>query len=80
MKKFSIVLIIVGLLLAILGNVLYGHHQNMVDTGGSSSINTFGGAWAVKIPAFFGGIMVVFGCLFYYVEIDEERIKGRLAH
>jgi predicted membrane channel-forming protein YqfA (hemolysin III family) len=80
MKKLSIFFIVAGLLLLILGNVLYGHHQNIVDSGGSSSINTLNGAWAVKIPAFFGGVLLIFGCLFYYVEIDTERIKRAAIH
>ncbi len=76
MKKFSIFLVVAGVLLAILGNVLYGHHQNIVDSGGSSSINTLNGTWAVKIPAFFGGVMFIFGCVLYFVDGDIARIKA----
>lgn len=66
MKKVSIVLVIVGVLLIIFGNVFYGHHPNADDTGGSAEVITFGGHWSVKIPAFIGGVLFVLGLIFYY--------------
>ncbi|MFD0764630.1 hypothetical protein ACFQZI_07175 [Mucilaginibacter lutimaris] len=77
MKKLSVILIALGIVLIICGNVFYGHTQNAVDTGGSASITTFNGAWSVKIPAYFGGVMLLFGSIFLYISIDpQEQTKG----
>ncbi|MET3981607.1 putative membrane protein [Mucilaginibacter sp. UYP25] len=76
MKKVSIFLIVAGLLLIILGNVLYKNHQNADDSGGSASITTFKGGWSVKIPAYFGGVMLLFGSIFYYVAKDDKRLNS----
>lgn len=75
MKKVSIILIVVGLILIIAGNVFYGHHENVVDSGGSASVTTLNGGWSVKIPAFAGGVMLMFGCIFFYIANDEKRKK-----
>ena len=77
MKKLSIVLIAIGLLFIIFGNVLYRHHQNADDSGGSTSITTFNGAWSVKIPAYFGGVLLVFGSIFLYVSMDGKKNKTK---
>ena len=74
MKKVSIFLIAAGLLLIMLGNVFYKQHQNADDSGGSASITTFNGAWSVKIPAYFGGVMLLFGAIFYYVAQDNKKL------
>lgn len=76
MKKLSIFLIAAGLLLIICGNVFYKHHQNVDDSGGSASVTTINGAWSVKIPAYFGGVMLLFGSIFLYVAIDTDKKKN----
>ena len=78
MKKLSIFLIAAGLLLIICGNVFYKHRSNVDDSGGSANITTFNGAWSVKIPAFFGGVMLIFGSMFLYSAIEGEK-KERKA-
>ncbi|RFZ84147.1 hypothetical protein DYU05_00475 [Mucilaginibacter terrenus] len=74
MKKFSIFLIVIGIALIIFGNIFYKHHLNADDSGGSANITTINGSWSVKIPAFFGGVMLLFGSIFYYVDSDEKRL------
>jgi predicted membrane channel-forming protein YqfA (hemolysin III family) len=71
MKNLSIFLIVAGLLLIICGNVFYHHHINAADSGGSVDVTTLNGSWSVKIPAFFGGVMLVFGAIFYYIATDK---------
>ena len=71
-------MIVAGLVLIILGNVLYSHHQNVDDSGGSANVTTISGSWSVQIPAFFGGVMLVFGSIFYYVVEDEKRKADEL--
>ncbi|TWR26685.1 hypothetical protein FPZ42_06505 [Mucilaginibacter achroorhodeus] len=73
MKKLSIFMIAAGLLLIICGNVFYKHHQNPDDSGGSASITTLNGNWSVKIPAFMGGVVFLFGAIFLYVDADIKR-------
>ncbi|MEB0262829.1 MULTISPECIES: hypothetical protein [unclassified Mucilaginibacter] len=80
MKKISIILIAVGLLLIIGGNVFYKSHQNPDDSGGSASITTFNGGWSVKIPAYFGGVMLLFGSIFLYISVDIKKIKVKRIH
>lgn len=80
MKKLSIVLITLGLLLIIGGNVFYKSHQNPDDSGGSASITTFNGGWSVKIPAYFGGVMLLFGSIFLYVSIDTQKKANSAMH
>ncbi|MEB0264037.1 MULTISPECIES: hypothetical protein [unclassified Mucilaginibacter] len=75
MKKLSIFLIAAGLLLIICGNVFYKSHQNADDSGGSASITTFNGGWSVKIPAYFGGVMLMFGSIFLYMAVDDKKNK-----
>lgn len=75
MKKLSIFLIAVGLLLMISGKIFYRHHQNADDSGGSASVTTINGVWATKIPAYFGGVMLLFGSIFLYMAIDDENKK-----
>ena len=74
MKKVSIFLIAAGLLLIVFGNILYKHHSNTDDSGGSADITTINGNWSVKIPAYFGGVMLLFGSIFYYVAQDDKRL------
>ncbi|MBD1386729.1 hypothetical protein IDJ75_15710 [Mucilaginibacter rigui] len=78
MKKLSIILIAVGLLLIIGGSVFYKSHQNPDDSGGSASITTLNGGWSVKIPPYFGGVMLLFGSIFLYISIDSEKGKAKL--
>jgi len=79
MKKLSVFLIAVGLLMIICGNVFYKSRQNPDDSGGSASITTLNGAWSVKIPAYFGGVMLLFGSIFLYVSTDTEKRKNSLS-
>ena len=78
MKKLGIFLIAAGLLLIICGNVFYRHHQNVDDSGGSASVTTLNGSWSVKIPAYFGGVMLLFGSIFCYVAFDIEKNNIRV--
>ncbi|EHQ25028.1 hypothetical protein [Mucilaginibacter paludis] len=73
MKNVSVFMVIVGLLLIIGGLFFYKHVDNAVDSGGSMEITTTpGGAWTVKIPMFAGGVMLLLGCIFYYVAIQKK--------
>ena len=68
MKRLSIVMGIIGLLLLVGGNFFYKNADNAVDSGGSTQIVTFlNGDWTVKIPIFVGGVLVVIAAIFYLV-------------
>lgn len=74
MKKVSIILIVLGIALLFFGIFFYGHKVNMVDSGGSSMITTLNGHWSVQIPAFFGGVMLLLGTIFFYIDMDIKSI------
>ena len=77
MKKVSIIMIVIGIALLLFGIFFYGHKVNMVDSGGSSNITTLNGNWSVEIPAYFGGVMLVLGLIFFYIDKD---IKSKHYH
>ncbi|RYE29800.1 MAG: hypothetical protein EOP42_13590 [Sphingobacteriaceae bacterium] len=77
MKRLSIIMGIIGLILLIGGNFFYKNVDNAVDSGGSAEIVTFlNGHWTVKIPIFIGGVLVLIAALFYMVSIKKTRKTG----
>jgi hypothetical protein len=78
MKKLSVFLIAAGLLFITCGNVFYRHHQSADDSSGSASVTTINGVWSVKIPAFFGGVMLLFGSMFFYIAVDDEKTHRKV--
>ncbi|TSD67278.1 hypothetical protein FFF34_007745 [Inquilinus sp. KBS0705] len=79
MKKLSIFMIAAGLLLVICGNVFYKQHENPDDSGGSASITTLNGNWSVKIPAYMGGVILLFGSIFFYIDLDTENKRNSVV-
>ncbi|RYY23363.1 MAG: hypothetical protein EOP41_06540 [Sphingobacteriaceae bacterium] len=74
MRRLSIIMGIVGLLLLAGGSFFYKSVDNAVDSGGTTQIVTFlNGYPTVKIPIFVGGVMVVIAAVFYLVSVKKER-------
>jgi hypothetical protein len=66
MKRASIILVVIGLIVLIGGNFFYKKDSNPVDTAGTREISrTATGDWAPKIPVFMGGVLVALGVIFY---------------
>lgn len=78
MNKLTVILVTIGIILMICGNVFYKHHPNADDSGGSASITTLNGDWSVKIPAFMGGVIFMIGVLASVVE--DKKTKAVIPH
>lgn len=79
MRKFSIVLAIVGFVLFVVPNFFYGSTVNAVDSGGSMEIITYpDGTWTNKLPVFFGAAIIGIAAIFY-VAGQPERKKNNPA-
>lgn len=75
MKKFSILLAIVGALLFIVPNFFYNSTVNPVDSGGSMEIITYpDGTWTNKLPVFFGAAIMGIAAVFYFA---SRPVPGR---
>lgn len=72
MKKFGIVLLIIGLIVLIGGNFFYKTANNTVDTGGSMLITTISGHWSNKIPVFIGGVLAALGAVFFFAYYKDN--------
>jgi hypothetical protein len=79
MKTTSIIMIILGVALLLGGVLLYGHTSNAVDSGGSAIITTFNGHWSVQIPSFFGGVILLLGLIFFYINSLDEKPHQHMA-
>ena len=73
MKKTSIFMIVIGIALLLFGVIFYRHTSNLVDSGGSSIITTFNGHWSVQLPAYFGGVLLLLGLIFYYIATSDKK-------
>lgn len=72
MKKLSIVLAVLGIILLIGGNFFYKQKSNPIDSQGSNRYSeALNGNWGTKIPVFAGGVLIVLGAIFY----TATRIK-----
>ncbi|WP_158829551.1 hypothetical protein [Mucilaginibacter lacusdianchii] len=72
MKRFSIILATVGLVLLIGSNFLFKTKSNSVDTGGSVEYTTMFGGWTPKIPVFMGAVLIGLGAVFYYAAVSKS--------
>lgn len=81
MKRVSIILVIVGLVLLIGGNFFYKTDSNSMDTAGTREVTktTINNNWAPKIPVFMGGVCLVFGIIFYVTSRNNPRQKTPLS-
>lgn len=75
MKRLSIILVIVGLLLLIGGNFFFKTDSNPMDTAGTREVtkSTINNNWAPKIPVFMGGVCLVLGIIFYVTRNKSQQ-------
>ena len=67
MKKISIILAVIGIILLIGGNFLYKPQSNPIDTQGSNRYSeTLNGEWGTKIPVYIGGVLIALSLVFYF--------------
>jgi Na+-transporting NADH:ubiquinone oxidoreductase subunit NqrD len=79
MKRFGIILAIVGLIALIAGNFFYGSTVNAVDSSGSSIITTgMGGGWTFKLPVFAGGALFFLGFVFWAASRTDNQHHDHL--
>ncbi|WP_121810747.1 MULTISPECIES: hypothetical protein [Mucilaginibacter] len=79
MKRFGIILAIVGIVMLIAGNFFYHHTINAVDSSGSSII-TLGvnGGWTFKLPVFAGGALFFLGFVFWAASRTDNQHHDHL--
>jgi uncharacterized membrane protein len=71
MKKTSILLIIVGIIITI-GLIIY--YKDVVNSVDSDSMTIdHGGSMTAKWPLFIGIIFTFVGCVFFYVSHTEKK-------
>lgn len=74
MRKFSIILAIIGLALFIVPNFFYHATVNAVDSSGSMEIITYpDGTWTNKLPVFFGAAIVGIAGVFYVAGQPDKK-------
>ena len=79
MKKFGIILAIVGIVMLIAGNFFYKHTINAVDSSGSSIITTvLNGGWTFKLPVFAGGALFFLGFVFWAASRTDNQHHDHL--
>ncbi|UOE51577.1 hypothetical protein MTO98_10850 [Mucilaginibacter sp. SMC90] len=79
MKKFGIILLIIGIVVLIAGNFFYKHTINAVDSSGSSIIITgLKGGWTFKLPIFAGGVTAFLGFVFWAASRTDNQHHDHL--
>jgi predicted membrane channel-forming protein YqfA (hemolysin III family) len=74
MKKFGIIVAILGIALLTISSFFYKKTINAVDTGGSSEIVTGpNGGWTFKLPMFAGGALFIIGLVFYAAAYTDNQ-------
>jgi Na+-transporting NADH:ubiquinone oxidoreductase subunit NqrD len=69
MKRFGIILAIVGLIALIAGNFFYGSTINAVDSSGG---------WTFKLPVFAGGALFFLGFVFWAASRTDNQHHDHL--
>ncbi|WP_295767197.1 hypothetical protein [uncultured Mucilaginibacter sp.] len=73
MKRLSIVLAVIGIILLIGGNFIYKQKSNPVDSHGSERHSeTLNGEWGTKIPVFAGGVLIALSLVFYFADRSKQ--------
>jgi hypothetical protein len=73
MKKISVVLAVLGIVLLIGGNFIYKQESNPVDSRGSNRHSeTLNGEWGTKIPVFAGGVLIALSLVFYFAAKSKQ--------
>ncbi|WP_345955544.1 hypothetical protein [Mucilaginibacter sp. PAMB04168] len=80
MKRLSIILLVVGLVLIIGSNFFYRTDSNPIDSAGTRQVTeTKGNNWAPKIPVFMGGVCVVLAAIFYFAAKSRPENNAHSA-
>jgi len=79
MKKFGIIVAILGIALFVVSNFFYKKTSNAVDSSGSKEIVTGpNGSWTFKLPVFAGGALFVIGLVFFAASRTDNQHHDHL--